>query len=121
MCKEKSRIFQGRKDLIDTIITYIGKSEDEDNDNDDTPMVIYGESGCGKTSVMAKAAALAKRKFPDLVQVTRFLGTTSDSSSISRVLASVCAQLIRTAQLKFDASRPQVYPLTSIFVQKNLV
>lgn len=108
ICKEKSRIFQGRKDLIDTIVNYVGKSEDEDNDDSDTPMVIYGESGCGKTSVMAKAAAMAKRKFPDQVQVTRFLGTTSDSSTIFRVLASVCSQLIRTAQLNLDPSKPEV-------------
>eukprot|EP00111_Clytia_hemisphaerica_P016128 TCONS_00047711-protein len=107
MCKEKSRIFQGRQDIIDQIISYIGK-EEEDEENR-TTLVVYGESGCGKTSIMAKAAALAKQEYPDHIQVTRFLGTTADSSTISRLLNSICNQLQRSSQLPIDAAQPQSF------------
>ena len=106
MCKEKSRIFQGRQDIIEQIISYIAK-EEEDEENR-TALVVFGESGCGKTSIMAKAASLAKQEYPDHIQVTRFLGTTADSSTISRLLNSICNQLQRSSQLKIDASQPQV-------------
>jgi len=111
MCKEKSRIFHGRDDVIASIISYIGRDNDSDGNEEDTgnaPLVVHGESGCGKTSVIAKAAALAKTKYPDRLQVVRFLGTTAESSTISRVLRSICNQIQRTAELPLDASKPQV-------------
>lgn len=102
MCQEKSRIFHGREDVIQRINSYL-EAESESN----VPLVVHGQSGCGKTSVIAKAASLAKESFPDHVQVTRFIGTTSDSSTITKLLYTVCAQLLRAAGKSLD-NIPQV-------------
>ena len=106
MCKEKSRIFHGRDKEIEQIIEYIRKPVDRY----DTipPLVVYGESGCGKTSVIAKAASLVKEEFDDYIQVTRFLGTTSESSTLSKLLHSVCCQIQRATEVDIDTTFPQV-------------
>lgn len=106
MCQEKSRIFHGREEIIERIHSYLAE-ETESN----TPLVVHGESGCGKTSVTAKAAVLTKEKFPDHLQVTRFIGTTSDSSTIAKLLYSVCSQILQ-ATGKASDSIPQVRNFT---------
>jgi len=47
------------------------------------PLVIYGESGVGKTSLMAKVVMEMQEKSKDrnLVIMYRFCGTTPDSST----------------------------------------
>ncbi|XP_060069536.1 uncharacterized protein LOC132549607 [Ylistrum balloti] len=57
------------------------------------PIVVYGHSGSGKTSVMAKVAELSKTWFPNSVQIVRFLGTSANSSSIRDVLLGICFQI----------------------------
>ena len=59
------------------------------------PLVIHGPSGCGKTSVMAKAAIQGKDNHPGSIFIVRFLGTTSESSNISKLLYSICCQIMR--------------------------
>ena len=104
MCQEKSRIFHGREDVIAKIKAYLAvKSETKI-----APLVVHGQSGCGKTSVIAKAAAIAKKEHPNCVQVTRFIGTTSESSTIAKLLYSVCCQLQRATGTKSDKV-PQVW------------
>lgn len=66
-------------------------------DDDDKPLVLYGEGGCGKTSLLAKAASMStakdwfKNKRP--ISVIRFLGTTPDSSALTPTLISICQQV----------------------------
>jgi hypothetical protein len=57
------------------------------------PLAVHGESGCGKTSVMAMAAANLQKTHSNCVIVLRFLGTTTDSSSAHLMLSSVCNQI----------------------------
>jgi hypothetical protein len=59
------------------------------------PFVLHGASGCGKTSLMAKAVTELRRTLlPDHVAVvTRFLGTTASSFKLRPLLASLCQQL----------------------------
>ena len=49
-CKEKVSQFHGRNDLLDKMKDYL---LDQSNNS---PFVIYGESGCGKTAILAKLA-----------------------------------------------------------------
>ena len=100
-CQDKSRVFHGRKDVLDAIMNHAKKSlaDDEDNDNENEEelgkriLVVHGPSGCGKTSIMAVAAKKIKKKYPDAAMILRFLGTTSESSTVGKMLYSVCCQL----------------------------
>ncbi|KAJ8927053.1 hypothetical protein NQ314_020521 [Rhamnusium bicolor] len=67
------RVFYGREDSLDHIHRYmIGDS--------DKCLILYGEGGCGKTSLLAKSAGMStskewfKKAKP--ISIIRFLGTT---------------------------------------------
>lgn len=60
----------------------------------DRALVIFGESGCGKTSLLAKAASEVRCWQGSKVNtVIRFLGTSPDSSTLSPLLTSLCMQI----------------------------
>lgn len=62
----------------------------------DKPIVLYGEGGCGKTSLLAKAAGLTSSEWfagVKPISVIRFLGTTPDSSALTPTLISICQQV----------------------------
>ena len=90
-CQLKSKVFFGRKDELKLIEEYLDIFADQKTVIN--PLIIHGKSGCGKTALVARAAILAKEKYPDDLLVIRFLGTTGDSSSITKLLFSICAQL----------------------------
>ena len=52
----KCERFHGRTDILDKIQTYITSYNTK-------PLTIYGESGCGKTSLMAKAALMVNEHY----------------------------------------------------------
>ncbi|TPP58913.1 hypothetical protein FGIG_08899 [Fasciola gigantica] len=57
-CRAYVHNFQGRKDVIESIRQYVLSSSTD-------PFIIYGRSGSGKTSVLAKAASLARSWIPE--------------------------------------------------------
>uniref|UniRef100_A0A1I8GCU2 AAA domain-containing protein n=1 Tax=Macrostomum lignano TaxID=282301 RepID=A0A1I8GCU2_9PLAT len=84
--------FQGREDTMGTVRDYIvGPSR--------RPLVIHGCSGCGKTSVLARAGNLARQWLPETERdsalvLVRFLGTSPATSSIRQTLRSLCEQMV---------------------------
>ena len=87
ICRRKCVDFHGREETLEKIKNHVTSSAQ-------TPLVIYGASGCGTTSLVAMAAQMARSWLGDeAVVVLRFLGTTPDSSSMHLVLRSVCFQL----------------------------
>lgn len=85
-----SQDFQGRTDILERVRKYIQGSSKQ-------PLVLWGEGGCGKSSMLAKIAAdstmwlTSKNCTP--IRLVRFLGTTPDSSSIGPLLRCVCQQI----------------------------
>lgn len=63
----------------------------------DKVLVLYGEGGCGKTSLLAKSASMCTSKewFAGSrpIILIRFLGTTPDSSALTPTLVSICQQV----------------------------
>lgn len=110
-CNNSVKVFFGREDNLVRIKRYM-------LDKSDKPLVLYGEGGCGKTSLLAKSAGLsnpkAKRdnnqdetcwfegKKP--ISVIKFLGTTPDSSALTPTLISICQQVCTT---RFFFSLPE--------------
>ena len=81
--------FCGRDDILMTLKTYLNDSTEK------RVMAMIGDSGSGKSSVMAKAIQEAENNFKNAVLVYRFIGTTSRSSNIISLLQSVCVQIAR--------------------------
>ena len=64
------------------------------------PLIVHGKSGCGKTAVMAKVADMTKTWFPNSVLMIRFLGTSTMSTAIRRVLVSLCNQICEVYKIQ---------------------
>ena len=58
-----------------------------------SPLAVCGESGTGKTALMAMAAKRSKEAHPRATVILRFLGTTGSSGSARSLLYSVCEQI----------------------------
>eukprot|EP00794_Sanderia_malayensis_P011746 gene11746-12966_t len=89
-CQEKSSVFYGREKVLKAILQHV-----ESKDSTKPVLVVHGESGCGKTSIMAVAAKRVKKQHQNVPLILRFLGTTSESSSMGKLLYSICVQLCR--------------------------
>ncbi|XP_077979004.1 NACHT and WD repeat domain-containing protein 2-like [Glandiceps talaboti] len=87
-CQQKCEVFHGRHDTLKRIEEYVvGK--------DNQPLVVYGQSGCGKTSIVAMAARNVNKWLQGRCKVVlRFVGTTPDSTIIHRLLTSICDQIV---------------------------
>lgn len=90
-CLRKCKSFYGREDFLGTIRDGLVNSKGE------RVVVIHGQSGCGKTSILAKIAKDVKRWLENQTcfAVFRFLGTSPDSSSARLLLRSICQQLCK--------------------------
>lgn len=89
-CQKKCKSFHGRKEFLEA-------SKNTLINHDKHGVVLYGESGCGKTSIMAKIAREVKQWIEDEspIVVLRFIGTSPDSSGIRPLLRSICIQLCK--------------------------
>ncbi|EDQ86656.1 uncharacterized protein MONBRDRAFT_33730 [Monosiga brevicollis MX1] len=99
-CRERVSTFQGRHALIETASAYFAQA----SNGQLNPLIIHGISGSGKSSVVASAAAkFAAQKSPQHTLVLRFLGTSSESTTLLPLLRSIILQ-IRAAYDVQDAS-----------------
>ena len=91
-CQKKCKSFHGRKEFLEASKKTLVEQENHG-------VVLYGESGCGKTSIMAKIATEVKQWLEDesAIVVLRFIGTSPDSSGIRPLLRSICIQLCKGA------------------------
>ncbi|KAL9973170.1 hypothetical protein ACROYT_G019587 [Oculina patagonica] len=96
-CQKKCKSFHGRKEFLKAAKNTMVK-------HDKHSVVLYGESGCGKTSIMAKIATEVKTWIEDEcpIVVLRFIGTSPDSSGIRPLLRSMCIQLCKATGQKTE-------------------
>ena len=87
-CKKKCELFHGRHEFLTTVKEKVKK---------DQVAVLFGESGCGKTSLMAKIAMEVKNWLDteNATLVVRFIGTTPDSSDARSLMRSICQQICK--------------------------
>ncbi|CAF2516523.1 unnamed protein product [Rotaria sp. Silwood2] len=88
-CKTYIAKFHGRIDVLSKLEKFV-------KDNIEyRPCVVYGESGCGKTSVIAKTATEIFKWWSNrsVSVILRFLGTTPVSSTIYKTLLSISGQI----------------------------
>ena len=86
-CRDHTRSFKGREEILQDVHKYLISRDPM------MPLVVHGESGVGKTSLMAKVVVEAQDNNKDKIVAIlyRFCGTTPDSSTgmVSIILASV--------------------------------
>jgi len=86
---ETLQVFYGRETELERIKNYMLSDCEK-------PMVLYGEGGCGKTSLLANSAGLGSTEWFEgakPINIIRFLGTTPDSSALTPTLVSICQQV----------------------------
>jgi hypothetical protein len=88
-CREKTNFFFGREELLANIHSRI----ELNRRNTSTPIALIAESGCGKTSFMARLAKELSVWYPTSAVFIRFLGTSAPSTTIELVIRSLCKQL----------------------------
>ncbi|KAM4807673.1 uncharacterized protein WCC33_012466 [Rhinophrynus dorsalis] len=70
-------------------------------------IIVHGEAGSGKSSIIAKVATLASQWIAgnkDLRVVTRFIGITGESRDTRQLLRSLCCQIADIYGLTMDVS-----------------
>lgn len=113
-CNNSVKVFYGREEALEKANGYIlGKS--------DKPLILYGQGGCGKTSLLAKIAAMCFPWFEERnavpLLILRFLGTTPDSSALAPMLISLCQQISYNFMLPMEEIPDDLVPLTAHFKQ----
>lgn len=98
------QVFYGREEELEQIHQHMtGDCE--------KPIVLYGEGGCGKTSLLAKSAGLTSTEWfagARPISIIRFLGTTPDSSALTPTLISICQQVSTKNLLTASLLSPNV-------------
>ena len=88
---DKTSTFVGRENLLASIVAHLSSP----SAGSGRVYAVQGNSGCGKTALLAMVAQrVAKMSYVSQV-VVRFLGTSVTSSSARAMLRSVCQQISR--------------------------
>ncbi|GFG36815.1 hypothetical protein Cfor_08648 [Coptotermes formosanus] len=110
-CNNSVKVFYGREAELERIKNHMLSDCEK-------PMVLYGEGGCGKTSLLANSAGLASTEWFEgskPINIIRFLGTTPDSSALTPTLVSICQQISYNFMLPFEDIPVDLVPLTAHF------
>jgi WD40 repeat protein len=83
---ERTFGFSGRENDIAAICEYTAQ-------NNNTPFVVWGESGTGKSTLMAMAARKVQETFPQTHVITRFIAVTGKSANGHTLLADICRNI----------------------------
>jgi hypothetical protein len=78
--RERGRHFTGREQPLAAVAEYLSAAQP-------CPFAVLGESGSGKSALMAKALQEARTGHPDAVTLVRFIGATPASSDARRMTA----------------------------------
>lgn len=65
--------FVGRENLLQLITEYV-------NNSYNTPLIFTGESGCGKSALLAEWVSQYRTQNPDILVVQHYIGSTPDSA-----------------------------------------
>ncbi|XP_045512616.1 NACHT domain- and WD repeat-containing protein 1 isoform X1 [Pieris brassicae] len=85
-CQKATQCTSNREITLNELKTYV-------QSDSSIPLVVLGGAGCGKATLLARAASLAHTWLDDLALVVRYVGLTSQSSSSHQLLKSIVDQL----------------------------
>ena len=88
LARSRAEAFVGRKELLEAATALLVPTDEES-----TPRVVFGDSGAGKTSLLAAAAVGGATEA--CTTIVRLCGTSPESGSARALLRSVCGQIER--------------------------
>ncbi|MFX1294681.1 MAG: DUF4062 domain-containing protein [Promethearchaeota archaeon] len=100
--------FVGRKKIIDKVTKNVDKEFAK-------PLIIYGNSGSGKSSIMAKLFKILSKKYPKTIIISRFIGATPHSLNKSSLLESLYNQISNAYGTDKSPYFPTYYDLVKEF------
>jgi hypothetical protein len=104
-----TKSFVGRTQILKCLVNYINREGFQH------PLVIWGNSGSGKSAIMAKAEEKAKRlKSPHNV-VSRYIGATPNSLNIRLLLKGLCEEISQIYGLPIDTSKTEFNEVVTTF------
>lgn len=83
----KCKSFHGREEELNLVQKFLK------DPCKNTPLVISGKSGVGKTAFVAKSVELMFKIYPESVVIQRYLGTSPESSTPISLIQSIIQQL----------------------------
>jgi WD40 repeat protein len=86
--EERARWFTGRGEVLAQIAAYL-------SGNTTCPLVLWGDSGSGKSALMAKAIQNTDAAGTANIIISRFIGATPESSDGRSLLESLSRQILR--------------------------
>lgn len=99
--RERAQFFTGRAEVLQAIADSLESS-------DNSPLIVTGPSGSGKSAVIARAVTGLADERQSLTVAARFCGATPGSSDVRSLLQSLCRQLSRAYGID-EADVPNEY------------
>lgn len=83
----RTRVYIGRKEYFDTLDAHVQKNSE--------PIVLLGESGAGKSALLANWARKFQEENPDTFLLIHFIGSTTDSADWVSILRRIIGEIKR--------------------------
>ena len=98
--EERAEFFTGRAAYLRRIADYVEDAASTiadyyARDAAPNPFAIWGESGLGKSALLAKAVEETQEAHPEVELIYRFIGATPESTSSRALLEGLCRQISR--------------------------
>ena len=92
--ESRARVYVGRKAYFDRLDNHVWSQ--------DQPLVVLGESGCGKSALIANWIQRYREKNPRDFLLVHYIGGTADSSDHTRILRRIMGEIKRRYDLPED-------------------
>jgi hypothetical protein len=93
--KSRERVYIGRQEYFDRLDTHAAA-------NDNQPLVILGESGSGKSALLANWVARYRQAHPDALVLQHYIGATPYSADWAAMLRRLMGEFKRRLGLRQD-------------------
>ncbi|MBD3351849.1 MAG: DUF4062 domain-containing protein, partial [Candidatus Lokiarchaeota archaeon] len=111
--ESRAKIFIGREKYISDIKNYIS------SEHDNSPFILVGEPGSGKSALMSKVFQLSKSWFPNAEIICRFIGTSNLSSNSYNLLTHIGERITEVYNGPF-LELPRTYDDLIVYFKEKL-
>lgn len=92
--ESRAKVYIGRQEYFDRL--------DDHASGTGSPLVVLGESGSGKSALLANWAFRYREKYPDTFLLTHFIGSSTDSADYAAMLRRIMMEIKERYDLQND-------------------